>query len=251
MKHNHIPSIDIRYWTLISIASVLGANVGDFLSEVLDLGNVSGLPVLIAFLVVLYALERLDKSTHEFYYWGTIVAIRAAATNIGDYSSMDLHLSKPLMIGVLTLALVVAIFVGRSFADSVRAYTRQADGKAYPAADPRYWISMLIAGTLGTVAGDFMSYGGYHIGNVYSSAILSTVLAACFLIGRNGLLIVIPYYWLTVVAVRSAGTAVGDMLADPDVFGMGLTISTALSALVFVVLIAVWRGRPLRPALAD
>ena len=30
MKNIHVPAIDRRYWILISIASVLGANVGVF-----------------------------------------------------------------------------------------------------------------------------------------------------------------------------------------------------------------------------
>lgn len=245
MKNIHVPAIDRRYWILISIASVLGANVGDFLSKVLGFGNITGLPLLVILLAVLLTTEYFDqKKLHDAYYWIAVVLVRAAATNIGDFFQRDLKLSKPMTILCLTLALPVALLVGRSVKEFLGFYRKQDDGKVYPTADARYWIAMLIAGTLGTVIGDFVSYGGSHMGNTASSAILSIVLAAVFLVGRRGLLTYIPYYWVCVVAVRSAGTAVGDMLADPQKCGMGLTMSTALFALLYLLLLAIWKMQP-------
>lgn len=243
MRESHVPALNWRYWTLISIASVLGANVGDCMSEVFDLGNVAGLPVLAAALAMVFIVERFERSVHDTYYWLSIIIVRTAATNIGDYAQQDLHLSKLATIGALAGGLIAVVLIGRSLAVSLGSYTRQADGDARPQADARYWIGMLFAGTLGTVIGDWASYGGYHIGNMWSSLILSAVLAVLLVTGRKGLLIAVPYYWLTVVAVRSAGTAVGDMFADERGIGVGLPIGTLVSAAVFIMVLAAWRNR--------
>ena len=46
MRPLSLPAIDSRYRVTISLASVSGANLGDFVSHLLHLGHVRGLPVL-------------------------------------------------------------------------------------------------------------------------------------------------------------------------------------------------------------
>jgi uncharacterized membrane-anchored protein len=55
------------------------------------------------------------------------------------------------------------------------------------------------------------------------------------------------FYWLTVVTVRAAGTAVGDFLAGRHM--LGLPLSTLVTGMLFVALLAMWR-QPTAPALA-
>ena len=244
LKSIHLPAINRRYWTLISLASIVGANLGDFLADVLHLGNLTGLPWLIAAFLLLLGCEFADRrSRSDLYYWLGVIVVRAAATNLGDYFQRDLHLSKPAMIAGLILLLAVVLLLGRKSKQFFTFYQPQSNRQCYPGVDARYWMAMLMAGTLGTVLGDYLSYGGYHLGNSCSSAILSAALAGVLLLGRHGLLTCIPYYWFAVVAVRSAGTAVGDMLADPDKFHMGLELSTALSTLIYLLLAIFWRNQ--------
>ena len=196
-------------------------------------------------LAAIFAIEYFDqKRMHDAYYWIAVVLVRASATNIGDFFQRDLKFSKPLTILCLSVALPVVLLPWPFRQRVLWLLSEAGSGEAYPTADARYWIAMLIAGTLGTVIGDFVSYGGSHMGNTASSAILSIVLAAVFLVGSRGLLTYIPYYWVCIVAVRSAGTAVGDMLADPQKCGIGLTMSTALSALLYLLLLAIWKMQP-------
>ena len=86
-------------------------------------------------------------------------------------------------------------------------------------ADAGYWISMFIAGTLGTVIGDYCSHD-LHLGDGGASLLLVPILALVFVIARNGLLRSLPYYWLTIVTVRAAGTAVGDFVAGRNMLGL-------------------------------
>jgi uncharacterized membrane-anchored protein len=50
----------------------------------------------------------------------------------------------------------------------------------------------------------------------------------------------LPFYWLTIVLVRAAGTSAGDFLASRNL--LGLPLSTAVSGLAFVALLVLWKG---------
>jgi uncharacterized membrane-anchored protein len=60
-----------------------------------------------------------------------------------------------------------------------------------------------------------------------------------FITGRNGGLRLLPLFWTTVVAIRAAGTAIGDTLASRHM--LGLPLSTAVTGAVFVMLLLIWR----------
>ena len=86
------------------------------------------------------------------------------------------------------------------------------------------------------------------VGLAKSSIVLSLILAAVFYLGR-GWLQVILFYWLIVVLVRAAGTAVGDFFASKAV-GLGLPLSTALTGAVLVATLMLWKERSLRHSAA-
>jgi uncharacterized membrane-anchored protein len=96
---------------------------------------------------------------------------------------------------------------------------------------------MFIAGSLGTVIGDYSSHD-LHLGDGGASLLLVPVLALLFAIARNGLLRSLPYYWVTIVAVRAAGTTVGDFVAGRNM--LGLPLSTLVTGALFVALLAMW-----------
>jgi uncharacterized membrane-anchored protein len=64
-------------------------------------------------------------------------------------------------------------------------------------------------------------------------------LALLFVIARDGLLRSLWFYWLTIVAVRSAGTVVGDFFAGRNM--LGLPLSTLVTGALFVALLAMWK----------
>jgi uncharacterized membrane-anchored protein len=48
----------------------------------------------------------------------------------------------------------------------------------------------------------------------------------------------LQYYWVTIVAVRAAGTTVGDFVAGRNM--LGLPLSTLVTGVLFVALLAMW-----------
>ncbi len=218
-------------------ASIFGANVGDFFAHDLGLGHLGGLPFLaIGFALILVA-ERVDGGVGDLYYWVAIIVVRTAATNIADYLAGDLKLPRPWVMAGLAVALALAVaFVRRRRQQAGISGSKQT----LLAADALYWISMLLAGTLGTVMGDYVSHN-LHLGDALAALALGLPLAVLFIIGSRGLLWTLPFYWLTIVLVRAAGTSAGDFLAGRHV--LGLPLSTAVSGLAFIALLGLWKGR--------
>lgn len=215
------------------MASVFGANMGDFLASNLHLGHLRGVPILAAILLAILLLERRDNAEHEAYYWSAIVVIRTAATNLADLAISDLKLPWLAVMAGLAILLAAGARVGNGNQAQVLSTTWN------------YWLCMLIAGTLGTVVGDFTSFQA-GLGLAKSSIVLSLILASVFYLGR-GWLQVILFYWLMVVLVRAAGTAVGDFFASKAV-GLGLPVSTALTGAALVATLMLWKERSLRRA---
>jgi uncharacterized membrane-anchored protein len=115
-------------------------------------------------------------------------------------------------------------------------------------ADTGYWISMFIAGTVGTVIGDYSSHD-LNLGHALGTLVLGAILGLMFLVGRNGMLRMLPFYWATVVAVRAAGTTAGDLVAQRNM--LGLPLSTLVTGLAFVALLLIWKDRTGSVALAQ
>jgi uncharacterized membrane-anchored protein len=236
MKPIHLPALGPRYWAALCIASIFGANMGDFFAHNLGLGHVAGLPFLAAALAIVMVAERFDPLRHQVYYWCAIIIVRTAATNFADFAAGDLKLPRLWIMVVLAMLLVAAVWLSWRFA------WRQLANKADEVlcADLGYWVCMFLAGTLGTVIGDYSSHN-LKLDDAGAAILLSPIVALLFVAGRNGRLLLLPLFWTTVVAIRAAGTAVGDYLAGRHM--LGLPVSTAVTGAVFVILLVVWKER--------
>jgi uncharacterized membrane-anchored protein len=237
MQQMHLPMLGARYWAALCLASIFGANMGDFFARDLGLGHVYGLPFLALALAIVLMGERFDRSVHQAYYWTAIIIVRTAATNVADFLCGDMKLPRTLVIVGLAALLIIALaaswqFVWRRLAEK----TRGSDSVLR--ADTGYWASMFIAGSLGTVIGDYGSHD-LHLGDAGASLVLVPILALLFVIARNGLLHSLWFYWVTVVTVRAAGTVVGDFVAGKNM--LGLPASTLVTGILFVSLLAIWK----------
>jgi uncharacterized membrane-anchored protein len=236
MQQNHLPGLGTRYWVALCLASIFGANMGDFFARNLGLGHVAGLPFLALAFAIVLVVERFDRTIHQAYYWTAIIIVRTAATNFADFACGDLKLPRLWVIAALTAALIVALMASWQWV--WRSSVKNDSSDAVLRADMGYWISMFIAGTLGTVIGDYCSHD-LHLGDGGASILLCPILGLLFVMARGGLLQTLWFYWLTVVTVRAAGTAVGDFVSGRNM--LGLPLSTLVTGALFVALLALWK----------
>jgi uncharacterized membrane-anchored protein len=247
MHGRHLPALGPRFWTALCLASIFGANMGDFFAHDVGLGHIKGVPFLATAFALVLIVERFDRAAHEAWYWIAIVIVRTAATNLADFMCGDMKLSRPLVMA--GLAVLLALVVTVAWQVWQRSDKQARNGRPLVLrADTAYWVSMLVAGTLGTVMGDYFSHN-LHLGDAVGGLVLSAVLAGFFLVGARGLIWTLPFYWVTVVMVRAAGTCVGDLLAQRPM--LGLALSTAVTGVVFVAMLLAWRGTRPETAPAD
>jgi uncharacterized membrane-anchored protein len=243
VDRRNLPTIDARYWTAILAASMCGANTGDFASRILGLGHTRGLlPLALIFLAIAWAERRSTVAT-EAYYWLAIIVLRTGATNLADLGTHDLKLGYFLCMGALVALMVAMLLFDRIRGVEPMGIT-DSDGRwrSLPATDTSYWITMLAAGTLGTAAGDWVAEEtGLGLG--FGSAMLAFIFVVVWLVSDRFGKMTKPWYWLTIVAARTAGTALGDLLASRRGLGLGLVTSTICTSLLLAAIVLLWRDR--------
>jgi len=232
MKRIHVPEINMRYWLAITFASIFGTNLGDLYAHESGFGLLGGLWLLVALAAAVFLIERRDDRAHEAYYWLAIVIIRTGATNIADY----LRHSLPAVALAGGLVALLAALAGLSHVRVARKATATA---GVPDTDAIYWAAMLTAGVLGTVLGDDCSH---LLGQRPASVALGVLLGIALMLPQGGAAS-IGTYWTTVAIARTAGTAIGDWLAESKFLNIGLPLSTLLSGITFVAILIVWRRR--------
>jgi uncharacterized membrane-anchored protein len=244
MRYANVPTVGARYWTAISLASVFGCNLGDFVSLYLHWGHGLGLFPLAVVFAALVVGERHSVRTTEAWYWAVVIVLRTAATNVADLATHTLEWPYPRVI--LGLAVIQALVVLPVLPRLVEAGTDRA---GRPATDGWYWISLLTAGTLGTAIGDWVAED-LHLGTGSGTLMLGAVFAVILALGSQSRWTTKASYWLAIIAVRSAGTTAGDWLAFREEPGLsnglhlGLPLGTAFTFALFVGTLLLWSTRP-------
>ena len=248
MHVRNLPTIDAGYWAAIVAASMCGANSGDLAAGPLGLGHVNGLlPMALIFFAIIFAEKTLNWTTVAFY-WLAIIVLRTMATNLADLGGHDFKLSYPMFFGVLILFMVFMIWLDKvSGTETSGIVGRDGVWRGLPATNWNYWITMLAAGTLGTVLGDWLAEkDNLNFGPYWSSLIcVPFFLAALFLAYKVGKLSK-PWYWVVIVACRTLGTDLGDasvafLRTLTPTRPMGLWLSTGLTALLLAALVYFWK----------
>ena len=239
MQRTHVPTIDARYWTGITLASIFGTNLGDLYANDSGLGLLGGVPILIALFALVYLVERFDKSRHDAYYWLCIIIMRTGATNIADYMCGRRHMGIDRWQASLGLGLAIAALAWWAVRRD-HAQNGPNVRKLLPDTDPPYWVTMLLAGIFGTVLGDACQKA---LGQWQGAVLLSAALVVVLLLYRKGVVGWIAGYWLVVATARSAGTAIGDFLAENKSLNIGLTNCTLMTGAIFIAILVLWRSR--------
>jgi uncharacterized membrane-anchored protein len=236
MKRLHVPEVNARYWTAITLASVFGTNMGDFYAHQTRLGVVNGLAVLAALAAAVFVVERFDGRRGEAYYWLVIVLIRTGATNIADFLAFRVRVpSLALSLGLIAVLCAFGALNARR--------SGRGDARGVPNTGAAYWAAMLTAGVFGTVVGDIAE----HIfGEGIAVLLLAAVLIAALLIVRRQAARIVAVYWATIAVARTTGTAAGDWIADPKGLHVGLSLSTLLTCMSFFAVLVLWRRRSSR-----
>lgn len=236
MHTRHMPNVNARYWSAITFASLFGTNLGDLYAHELGLGIVKGIAVLAVLAIGVFLAERRDEAPRELFYWLLIIIIRTGATNIADYFK---HQMPWAVFGVILAALMIVLGWASTRGHDAAAAKAEAK-RGMPNTGGMYWSAMLAAGVFGTFFGDVASH---LVGKGVASIALGVLLLGALTLWRRHGASVLWLYWLAVAVARTAGTSMGDFLAETEWLGIGLALSTLITGTVFVLIVAVWPRR--------
>ena len=236
------PESGARYWTAILVASMCGTNMGDFMLGALKLGTGFSLVIWVLLFSAVVGIERMTRRGSEAFYWLAILVVRGAATNIADFSIISGHR------GYIDVSVALAVLLAGLIRLN-RRWRPAASAAELPPTGGFYWITMLTAGSLGTVIGDgfghaFHAVHGVHsicsirIGLFVSAGLASAALALILGLRRRFVLLPAASYWVAIVAVRWWGTNLGDMLAHL----LSLSTSMIVTGVVLALVLLFWHS---------
>ena len=250
---------DGLYWVTILSACTMGETAADLLSHgPLGLGYALASLILGTLVALALLLQRLATVPSEPRYWATIVVMATAGTTIADYLSRSLALGYAWSSCALVIAFLATLLVGRR-ASSLRTAARNgviaersSSGQRLvftPVTDARYWAAIMVASTLGTTLGDFLSNGtelGFGRGAILLGVVLATVLFAEHRAGTRSAV----RYWTALVLGSTIGATSGDYLTKEEGLNLGYFWGNGLLIAVFVVIALVGRRRAASAELA-
>ena len=230
-----VPRVAIAFWIVKIFATTVGETGGDALSMELNLGYaVSTLIFLAFFLVTLFAQVK-SKHYHPFFYWAVVVATTTVGTTTSDYLDRTVGLGY-VKSSIFELGLVIVVLAIWHKSTGQIQVDRITDRKN----EIFYWITILVANTLGTALGDFVATTtglGFEGGALVFAALLVVVALLHFFTSIPKSIL----FWSAYVLTRPLGATLGDVLTKPRPEG-GLDLSQMASSLVIaagmVVLVA-------------
>lgn len=237
-----VPSVVLSFWLLKIIATTLGETGGDALSMSLNLGYAASTLIYLAFFGVMLFTQVSSRRMRPFVYWGVVVATTTVGTTFSDYLDRTLELGYVVSSCVLFAGVLMVLFAWKRTTGAV-----QFENIVSRTDELFYWITILVANTLGTALGDFVASTagiGFELGALVFGALIVFVAAAHLLtrIPKSVL------FWSAYVLTRPFGATLGDTLTKPLNEG-GLNLDRITSSLVLVgvmiagVAVVQWRGK--------
>lgn len=150
------------YWSAVVLVSILGTQITDILTDVLEVSlRLSTLAFSFSLAVIFIIWKRLEGTLsireittrrREFLYWLAILCTFALGTAAGDLATEDLGLGFRLGAVIFGAGMLVVYLANRLGANTVFAF----------------WLAYILSRPLGAALGDLLSqakeYGGVGVG---------------------------------------------------------------------------------------
>jgi uncharacterized membrane-anchored protein len=233
------------YWVTILAACTMGETAADFLSHgPLGLGYAVASLILGSLVVVALVLEQRATVPSAARYWTTIIVMATAGTTIADYLSRSLALGYALTSCGLLASFLATILIARPALPEAVLGERALDGapRTAVATDVRYWAAIMVASTLGTTLGDYLS-NGTALGFGGSAALLGLLLASVLALDSRARRHSSARYWSALVLASTIGATTGDYLTKQEGLDLGYYRGNGLLIVLFVAIATIGQRR--------
>jgi uncharacterized membrane-anchored protein len=229
---NRVPHIILLYWVIKIASTTLGETGADMFSMTFNLGYAETIAIFMAFFLVAFVVKLLLRSYHPVAYWLTFTATAIVGTAISDFIDRTLHLGYAWGSLLLVGSLIVVLLAWWK-----KEGTIQVEAITTSGAEIFYWVAFLIANTLGTAAGDFLS-DDLELGFLMSAGVIAGVLLVIALLHFFTKAPKMLLFWIAFVLTRPFGATFGDFLTktrDKGGIGFGTIGSSAVFAVILIL----------------
>ena len=229
---NRVPHILLLYWVIKIASTTLGETGADMFSMTYNMGYSSTILLFMGLFAFFLFIKLRMKRYEPISYWLTFTATAIAGTAISDYIDRTLGLGYAMGSLLLITLLLLTLGVWYKYEKNINVENiNNTTSEIY------YWLTFLIANTLGTAAGDFLA-DDLGLGFAQSAMIISSLLIGIALFYFYTKLSWIVLFWLAFVLTRPFGATFGDLLTKTHEHG-GLDLGTVGSSLFFALILVI------------
>lgn len=236
LSETKIPEITVFFWITKIIATTLGETGGDLLAQTMKVGYAVSTLILLAIMLATLVGQLRRRSFSPALYWTVIATTSMAGTTISDYIDRTLKWGYYKGSVVLVLLLVSALLFWRAKFGSLSI----ARVNRFPL-ELTFWTTVLIANTLGTALGDWLS-DNTGLGFGRATLVITALLGFVALLHYRSALNRVVLFWAGFVLIQPFGATAGDLWTKkPSIGGMGFPTyyASAILAAVLVLFVVV------------
>jgi uncharacterized membrane-anchored protein len=242
-----VPEVTLLFWIIKICATTVGETGGDAVSMTLNFGYALSSIIFLAIFFVTVTAQIRIKRYHPFFYWAVVVATTTAGTTMSDFLDRTAGLGY-VYSSIIEFSCVLAVlFIWHRTTGAIKfEHITSRTNEIF------YWVTILIANTLGTALGDCVADNtglGFSGGALLFCGLIAVVIALHFFTKIPGSIL----FWAAYVLTRPLGATLGDTLTKPKEEG-GLDLSRISSSLVIAAVMVVlifWETRRTRQPAAS
>src|SRR5581483_10868110 len=243
LSQTKIPEITAVFWITKVIATTLGETGGDLLAQTMKIGYAVSTLILLGIMLATLVGQLRGRRFSPALYWTVIATTSMAGTTISDYIDRTLHWGyyKGSVVLVLLLVAALLFWKARFGSLSISRVNRFS-------VEVMFWTTVLVANTLGTALGDWLSDNtglGFGRATLVITALLGFVALLHFRTSVNKVVL----FWAGFVLIQPFGATAGDLVTKArDIGGMGFPTYYASAVLTAVLILMIVKSSPSRPA---
>jgi uncharacterized membrane-anchored protein len=233
-----VPQATLMFWIVKICATTVGETGGDAVSMTLNLGYEVATFIFLGFFVATLIGQVSTKRYHPLAYWLLVVATTTVGTTTSDFIDRTLHVGyvrSSAMLFALVLVVLVAWRLTMGRIEATKILTRRDE--------VFYWLTILVANTLGTALGDFAADDtGLGLGFERGALLFAGLILVVAIVHWMKWAPQAVLFWAAYVLTRPLGATLGDTLTKPHAMGgfaFDRITASLVIAVVMVVLVAV------------
>jgi len=234
-----IPQVTLVFWVMKIAATTLGETGGDLLAQTMKIGYAVSTLILLGIMFATLAAQLRVRKFSPALYWTVIATTSMAGTTISDYIDRTLKWGYYKGSVVLIVLLIAALVFWK-----VRFGSLSISGVNRFSLEVTFWTTVLIANTLGTAGGDWLS-DNTGLGFGRATLVIIAMLGFVALLHFRTTVSKVVLFWAGFVLIQPFGATAGDVVTKaPAIGGMGFPTYYASAILTaFLVLLIVTTDR--------